>query len=97
MFSLPTIKTRADIRGRCRQTGKKPRTYTWTQKIGSLIFPGGGRGPNAGYCHLRICVGDLGVSIASRRRPSWPGRKSLLLPAASRPISATLTFNVSIT
>lgn len=54
-------------------------------------------GLNVGYCYLRECAGILGVSIAFRHRPSWPGHKSLSLLAASRPISATLIFNTSIT
>lgn len=56
-----------------------------------------GVGLNVGYCYLRVCAGILGVSIAFRHRPSWPGHKSLSLLAASRPISATLIFNTSIT
>lgn len=56
-----------------------------------------GVGLNVGYCYSRVRAGILGVSIAFRRGPSWPGHKSLLLHAASRPISATLIFNTSIT
>lgn len=49
-----------------------------------------GVGLNVGYCYSRVRAGILGVSIAFRRRPSWPGHKSLSLHAASRPISAIL-------
>ncbi len=38
-----------------------------------------GAGLNVGYCYSRVRAGRLGVSIAFRRKPSWPGHKSLSL------------------